>query len=86
MATPKRARATSSTTRSKKAAATPAQENTALQQTSGNGNGNGNGNAEEAIRVRAYQLFEQRGRIHGYDVEDWFRAQAEVGTGAHHSA
>lgn len=80
MATPKRARATSSTTRSKKAAATPALENAALQQSQSNGN------VEEAIRVRAYQLFEQRGRIHGHDVEDWFRAQAEIGTGAQHSA
>ncbi len=80
MATPKRARATSSTTRSKKTAAVPAQENAALQQTQSNGN------VEEAIRVRAYQLFEQRGRIHGHDVEDWFRAAAEIGTGAQHSA
>jgi len=79
MATPKRARATSSTTRSKKAAATPAQENAALQQSPGNV-------SVEAIRARAYQLFEQRGRIHGYDVEDWFRAEFEVATGAQHSA
>ena len=82
MATPKRARATSSTTRSKKAAAAPAQETVTTQQT----HSNGNGNVEEAIRVRAYQLFEQRGRVHGYDVEDWFRAQAEVGPGTQHSA
>jgi len=80
MATPKRVRATSSTTRSKKTAATQAQENAALQQT------HGNGSVEEAIRVRAYEFFEQRGRIHGYDVEDWFRAKAEIGTDLHHSA
>ncbi|HVZ16682.1 MAG TPA: DUF2934 domain-containing protein [Terriglobales bacterium] len=77
MATPKRARATSSTTRSKKAAAIPALESTALQAIQGNGN------QEEAIRIRAYQLFEQRGRTHGHDVEDWFRAEAEISTGAH---
>lgn len=80
MATPKRARATSSTSRSKKAAAAPASESTALQTTYGNGN------IEETIRLRAYQLFEQRGRTHGHDVEDWFRAVAEVSTGSHHSA
>jgi len=80
MATPKRARTTSSTSRSKKTAAHPAQENAALQ------HGNGNGNVEEAIRVRAYQIFEQRGRVHGYDVEDWFRAAAEIGTHTQHSA
>jgi len=82
MATPKRARTTSSTTRSKKAAAISAQENVTPQQT----HSNGNGNVEEAIRVRAYQLFEQRGRIHGYDVDDWFRAEAEIGPRAQHSA
>jgi regulation of enolase protein 1 (concanavalin A-like superfamily) len=84
MATPKRARATSSTPRSKKSAAIPAQENgnghAALQQT------HSNGNVEEAIRVRAYQLFEQRGRVHGYDVEDWVRAKTEISTGAQTSA
>ncbi len=80
MATPKRARATSTTTRSKKAAATPATESTAPQATQGNGN------KEEAIRLRAYQLFVQRGGVHGHDVEDWFRAEAEVSTGAHHAA
>jgi regulation of enolase protein 1 (concanavalin A-like superfamily) len=82
MATPKRARATSSTPRSK-SAATPAQENGnghALQQT------HSNGNVEEAIRVRAYQLFEQRGRVHGYDVEDWIRAKTEISTGVRPSA
>ncbi len=80
MATPKRARTTSSTTRSKKAAAAPAKETVTPQHTYSNGN------VEEAIRVRAYQLFEQRGRVHGYDVEDWFRAEAEFNTGAQHSA
>jgi hypothetical protein len=79
MATPKRVRATSSTSRSKKSAASPAQETTTLHRSP-------NGNVEEAIRVRAYQLFEQRGRTHGHDVEDWFRAQAEISTGAQHSA
>ena len=33
---------------------------------------------EEIIRVRAYQLFEQRGYEHGHDVEDWIIAEAEV--------
>ena len=83
MATPKRARTTSSTPRSKKAAATPAQESTALPQTQ---SAKSNGYSLEAVRVRAYQLFEQRGRVHGFDVEDWFRAEAEVATGPQHSA
>jgi hypothetical protein len=70
MATPKRARATSTTTRSKKSAAPQALENTTLPQS--------NGNVEALIRFRAYQLFEQRGRNHGFDMEDWLRAEVEV--------
>lgn len=70
MATPKRARSTSSSTRSKKAAAPQAQETSVQQQSQFN--------AEDAIRFRAYQLFEQRGRTHGFDIEDWLRAESEV--------
>ena len=33
---------------------------------------------EDQIRVVAYQLFEQRGYEHGYDVEDWKRAEEIV--------
>jgi len=33
---------------------------------------------EVQIRVRAYELFEQRGYIHGYADEDWFNAEREV--------
>ncbi|MBZ5705723.1 MAG: DUF2934 domain-containing protein [Acidobacteriia bacterium] len=31
-----------------------------------------------AIARRAYELFEARGREHGHDWEDWFRAQSEL--------
>ena len=30
------------------------------------------------IALRAYQLFETRGREHGRDWEDWFRAEKEI--------
>jgi Protein of unknown function (DUF2934) len=33
---------------------------------------------EEIIRMRAYQLFEQRGYRHGSDFDDWLQAEAEV--------
>ncbi len=33
---------------------------------------------EEAIRRRAYELYEQRGRKDGHDMDDWLRAEAEV--------
>jgi len=35
-------------------------------------------NLEEAIRSRAYAIFEQRGRGHGHDLDDWLIAEAEV--------
>jgi hypothetical protein len=35
-------------------------------------------NVREAIRCRAYERYEQRGREHGRDLDDWFCAEAEV--------
>ena len=32
----------------------------------------------EKIRLRAYQLYEQRGRVEGREVEDWLKAESEV--------
>ncbi|HMK31725.1 MAG TPA: DUF2934 domain-containing protein [Terriglobales bacterium] len=37
-----------------------------------------NGNLEEAIRLRAYLLWEQEGGIHGQDVNYWLRAESEL--------
>ena len=33
---------------------------------------------EEQIRCRAYQLYEQRGREEGNELDDWIRAESEV--------
>jgi hypothetical protein len=33
---------------------------------------------EEEVRIRAYELFEQRGRHEGFHDEDWARAEGEV--------
>jgi hypothetical protein len=33
---------------------------------------------EEYIRVRAYQIYERRGRQDGHDVDDWLLAEAEI--------
>jgi Protein of unknown function (DUF2934) len=33
---------------------------------------------EQLIRKRAYNFYEQRGREHGHDREDWFKAEAEI--------
>lgn len=35
-------------------------------------------NVEDEIRRRAYELYEQRGKEDGHDVEDWLRAQEEI--------
>jgi hypothetical protein len=32
----------------------------------------------EQIRARAHELFEQRGRQEGRDLDDWLQAEAEV--------
>jgi outer membrane protein TolC len=33
---------------------------------------------QEQIERRAYELYEQRGRIHGFDIDDWLQAENEV--------
>ena len=33
---------------------------------------------EHQIRLRAYELFEERGREDGHEQEDWVRAEAEI--------
>ena len=33
---------------------------------------------QERIRVRAYQLYVQRGKRHGYALDDWLEAEAEL--------
>jgi len=33
---------------------------------------------KEQIRVRAYQLYEQRGREDGNDLDDWLEAELEA--------
>jgi Protein of unknown function (DUF2934) len=38
---------------------------------------------EQAIRERAYELYEQRGREDGRAEEDWFQAELEILSGSH---
>jgi Protein of unknown function (DUF2934) len=33
---------------------------------------------EYQIRLRAYELYEVRGRKDGHELEDWLRAEAEI--------
>lgn len=37
----------------------------------------GGGELQDQIRARAYQLYEQRGRDDGHDLDDWLQAEAE---------
>lgn len=34
--------------------------------------------SEEAVRQRAYLLYEQRGKRDGHDLDDWLMAESEV--------
>jgi DUF2934 family protein len=40
--------------------------------------GDGQTDLREMIARRAYEIYEERGRSHGDDVNDWLRAEAEV--------
>jgi len=35
-------------------------------------------NIEESVRRRAYELCEQRGRVDGFALDDWFQAESEI--------
>jgi len=35
-------------------------------------------NAEERIRRRAHELYEQRGRVDGFALDDWLQAEIEI--------
>ena len=63
----------------KKTAAESSGKDSAAKQSSGK---HLNGNLDEEIRRRAYELYEERGREDGHDLDDWLRAEAEItGTG-----
>lgn len=44
----------------------------------GAGRGAGQAPSTEAVARRAYELFEQRGREPGHELEDWLAAEAEL--------
>ena len=44
----------------------------------GKSNANVSNDLEIAIRARAYELYEQRGRQDGFAQDDWLQAEAEV--------
>jgi hypothetical protein len=38
----------------------------------------GGSELRDQIRARAFQLYEQRGRDDGHDMDDWLQAEAEL--------
>ena len=40
---------------------------------------------EQQIQRRAYELYEQRGRAHGHELDDWLQAECEI-KGTHANA
>jgi len=34
--------------------------------------------SENSIRLRAFEIYEERGREEGHDVEDWIKAESEL--------
>lgn len=52
------------------------------ENTNGNGNGNSNhlspADLESEIRLRAYELYEKRGYLEGYQEQDWLVAEQEI--------
>ena len=33
---------------------------------------------QEQIRMRAFELYEQRGKLEGFDLQDWLQAEEEI--------
>lgn len=73
MATAKRARTTKKSTKTEAAlkpvASTTSELTTVTTRTV---------DLQDAIRERAYEIYEERGGQHGADLEDWVRAEREV--------
>ena len=41
-------------------------------------------NFSEEIERRAYEIYIQRGQGDGYALDDWLRAESELGSASHH--
>ena len=70
-------------TAKKTASVTPISQGSPAHDVNSSGANEGrSGSAEpmilEQIRFRAYELFVERGRLDGFDQEDWARAETEI--------
>lgn len=66
--------------------AEPATSTSPWKKNGKNGNANAAFDLEAAIRTRAYELYEKRGRQDGQAQTDWFQAEAEVRSRDSHTA
>ena len=66
--------------RTPKAATKPAVDNNVLRMPENGNTRNGSlsSDLEAAIRLRAYELYAQRGYLEGFEKEDWLQAEREV--------
>ena len=73
--------------RSPKSATKPSVDNKVLQMPENSNGSSQNGSSrngtlssdlETAIRLRAYELYAQRGYLEGFEKEDWLTAEREV--------
>jgi hypothetical protein len=83
------------TPRTPKPTTKPTVDNNLLQMPENGSNNSQNGSSrngslpseiEAAIRVRAYELYAQRGYVEGFEEQDWLTAEREVLARRAHSA
>ncbi|HEY7097040.1 MAG TPA: DUF2934 domain-containing protein [Terriglobales bacterium] len=65
-------------TRSKKVIQMPEVVTTPAVTDAGNGTSRLNGNLESQIRMRAYELYQERGCTPGGEIDDWANAEREI--------
>ena len=63
----------------KPATSTAATQQTELEVLAAISSGDGQSAKEEAIRERAYLIWEEEGRPEGRHLDHWLRAEAEIG-------
>ena len=61
-----------------KSPAKPATSTSAEKKNGNSGDAHASNDLETVIRMRAYELYEKRGRRDGHAQDDWFQAEAEV--------
>jgi hypothetical protein len=74
--TPRKSTSSRKTTEKQSNPVTPIRESNVA--TAENGASQVHPGVEDEIRQRAYELYQERGGQHGFDQEDWRRAETEI--------